>query len=281
MTEEQRRWLLIHLNNNRGGGTNSGGDVIPPTSSNLIVQNWIDKITLDGYEYPSQAKVDIYTTAFDYGDAQGLTTEIDLLGFLKVENQNLCKIPFIHSGGSSVRFLLISSPVFTANKGIKAGASGYIRTQWTEDTDGVKFVLGNGSQGIYTDSLVNQNAYIYGNVADNSECGIQPKVLSGVAVCSTQNGDFSTYPSASVATPLGYTSGSIKSGTMKLYKNGVEIDSQVSGSNELSPYEDYALTENAGGGPDFRYSEDLQFFYKGSGDIDQSKMNTFINLLLL
>jgi hypothetical protein len=38
MTEEQRRWLLIHLNNNRGGGLNSGGESPPLEQFEFVAQ---------------------------------------------------------------------------------------------------------------------------------------------------------------------------------------------------------------------------------------------------
>ena len=36
-----------------------------PTSTNATVQVWLDKIAADGYVYPSQAQVDVYTTAWE------------------------------------------------------------------------------------------------------------------------------------------------------------------------------------------------------------------------
>ena len=48
-----------------------------PTSTNATVQAWLNKIALDGYSYPTQAKVDVYTAAFDYAD----THKVLLLNF--------------------------------------------------------------------------------------------------------------------------------------------------------------------------------------------------------
>ena len=51
MTEEQRRWLLLHLNNNRGGGTNSGGGVLTPyefVAQSINLDSSIGITTRDG-----------------------------------------------------------------------------------------------------------------------------------------------------------------------------------------------------------------------------------------
>lgn len=254
---------------------------IIPTSSNATVQVWINKIGSDGYAYPSQEKVDIYTSAFDYADAQGLTTEIDLLGLLKVENEDLCKVPFIHSAGSSARFNLVSSPTFTANLGLKSLASGYLDTNWIETTHGIQWASGNASHGVFVEpgfsANSNSNAMGTSNGSD-SESIIVPR--NNAAVITVQ--DINNFPNVIVETASGFTVGSLLNDEVKLIKNGVTLDTQPGSlSYPLSSFSTFVLCYNAGGIPQIRYPGNIQFFYKGSGDINQTNMNTFVNMLLL
>jgi len=267
------------------------GGVAPPTSSNSTVQNWIDKITLDGYEYPSQAKVDIYTAAFDYADTEGLTTEIDLLGLLKVENQNLCKIPFIHSGGVAKRFSLVGTVSYTANSGIKAtGVStlGYLNCDWNQFTNGVKWRAGNSSIGVFINDNLNITASVIGcnesavNFINNEIYPRSSGNLAGALQSDLFSGTGVSFSSA-IASSIGFSVFETKTTSAKSRKNGAVIENQVIiASSTLADTNTFVLTsctDNVDNG--VYYTGEVSFFYAGSGDIDQTKMNIFVNLLLL
>ena len=153
-----------------------GGGV--PTSTNATVQAWLNKIGTDGYAYPSQAKVDIYTTAWDYADAQGLTAQFDIVGLTKVgtdaaSQANLLKIPFIHSAGAAARFTIVNQgdlllrPSLGIANDINTGTlDGYVNLNFTASTQAVKATLNSTSYGAYLynrlDEPYDSNNYIMG-----------------------------------------------------------------------------------------------------------------------
>lgn len=250
-----------------------------PTSSNSTVQAWLNKIGVSGYTYPTQAKVDIYTTAWDYADAQSLTAEFDLLGLLKVENQNLCKIPFIHSGGAARRFDLVNSPIFTANNGLKSdGFSSYLNTNWTPSVDKIKYTLLSCSFGLSTNHTVSgDDLSAMGVLGNNGEwITVWPRNSGGDAFIITN----SAFLQTSVVTSAGFISANTISPSASIVKNGVVLFTDNAGTG-LPNIELYVCCENTAGFGGSFYPGNIQFFFTGSGSMDQTKLNTFVNLLLL
>lgn len=270
------------------GGQSGQSEAVIPTSSNAIVQAWLDKITLEGYAYPTQAKVDVYTTAWDYADAQGITTELDLFGLLKVANQNLCKIPFIHSGGAAKRFTLVDNPIFTANKGLKGNSgSGYLKTSWIESVNGVKYALGNCCIG---GGVVDYTSDSFSTLIGSDVSGLQneliPYFFAGLFGSLQNDNSLSgtTVIGSGVTTPVGNSVLNYRLGLGKAYKNGVQdgVDSTENGpAVSKSTIEDYVLNSNGDGSLKYpSYDGDVTHFFKGSGSIDQAKLNTFVTMLL-
>ena len=138
----------------------SGGGV--PTSSNATVQAWLNKIGVDGYTYPSQSKVDIYTAAWDYADAQGLTNQFDLVWLPKVENLDLVKIPFLHPVANTVFDAYNESDLeLDINKGLRNSQSGnlngYYDLKLIPRNDLIKSSQNNISIGVYVKNKITDN----------------------------------------------------------------------------------------------------------------------------
>lgn len=253
--------------------------VYAAVSNNATVQTYLNKATLDGYTLPTAPKIAIYNTAWDYADAEGLTTQFDLVGLFKVGNQNLCKIPFIHSGGAAKRIDLVSTPTFTANVGVKGdGAGGHIDTNYSPSIDGVNYTLNNAGLGVYVvDNIaVDVLALDSGNDDYGTNVVIFPKTALNTVDSQINNDDFNRL-SVAVATSVGlttvYRTGAVN---MTSAKNGVAVIT-VAGTtavNSLPTYNVMLLGTGA-------YTANLAFVYAGSGSIDQAKLNTFVNLLLL
>ena len=258
----------------------SGGGV--PTSTNATVQAWLNKIGTDGYAYPSQAKVDIYTTAWDYADAQGLTSQFDLVGLTKVTNENLCRIPFIHSGGPGKRFTLQNSPVFTSDTGLRSNGVGYMKTSWNPSVDAINFTLSSGSifgKAVNSPAGVYDGAFL-GLIESGSGVGILLDVASpncNFNILDLNGGDFQT-PTLSNLLSCTYDSASLKS-----YSNGILLNAVIPDPALSMPnVEMYALTISLDNTVVYSLqNKNLQIFGVGSGAIDQAKLNTFVNLLLL
>lgn len=263
-------------------GSSWSGPVTVLTLNNPTVQTYLNKATSDGYTLPTQPKIDTYNAAWDYADANSLTAEFDLVGLLKVENQNLCNIPFIHSGGSAKRFTLVSSPVFTANKGLKSNGVGYLNTNWIASTDHVKFQLNSSGIGVSTDYTLANDNYAMGVLGAGGVILIRPKLVSGSAVVTIQVAGV-TISAVDVPSPSGFTSGDLNvDGEINGYKNGVlkATDFGSTGLPTASFYVCCRYNQNIDAAQLF-YPGDIQFFYTGSKNINQNKLNTFVNMLLL
>lgn len=260
------------------------------SSNNAIVQTYLDKVSLEGYVAPSQAKIDVYNAAWDYADAQGITPLLDLLGVPDVENVNLTKIPFIHSAGAAARFTLEESPVFTADKGIKCNTpghsgSGYLNTHWNPVDDGINYTLNNCSIGVHTDYTLNDVDGLSamgatGNVDQESDITLFYLRILGNFVGAI-NGDVPA--STAVPTPAGLSCMSINGGNTRKIKNGIVIQTVVAAPIELTSADFFVCADNVGssGIGQNNYPGDIQVFFAGSGTIDQVKLYTLVNMLLL
>lgn len=257
----------------------------PPSSTNVTVQAWLDKIGADTLTYPNQAKIDVYTNAFDYADSEGLTTQFDCLGLLKLPTADIIKVPFIHTAGSSARFDYegVGEPVFTPNVGVKGTGFVYINTNWNPSIHGVNYVAGNSSFGAgKTGILPDPSGYITGigdnfqdSVAFGQDTGTPPILSGGTVQDNTASYQIAYEDEASE----GLMSISLKANLLSLYKNGILLDSIA--QTEYAITNDVLIVLSAGNGAGFFTENNATFFYAGSGNIDQSKLNIFFNMLLL
>ena len=310
---ESQKWqrFLFEKNMTPSGsfGYSSGGAGITtkPSSSNETVQNWIDKIESEGYAYPTQARVDIYTEAFDYAEAEGLLSQIDLLGLTKAENTDICKIPFIHSGGADKRFTFVGNPLFSETRGLSSANGFYINTNWRAPINGINYLDGNASIGVYCDEILSSTQTL---MADTGLNGIYPVTSAiqarGDAIdvfiqydsdgpIETQDGATATggviAPSGIGAASLGFLSSTYYPATfpdvfIRAYRNGINITNGIEvseigpGTSEFSKnFLIYADNDGLDVGTQSFFGY-LQMFYTGSGLLDQAKMNTFVTLLL-
>lgn len=270
--EEQLRYqkLLVQTPQPGGGGDSVSG---PPTSTNAIVQSWLNKIASDGYAYPSQTKVNIYTTAFDYADTEGLTAEMDLFGLLKVENQDLCKIPFIHSGGSLKRFDFVNTPIFTANKGLKSDSTvgGYLSANWNEVDNGIKYKKDDGCLFAASDLTTAANGNMMGNAVNTN--GFRPRRTSdNLAVVRMQG---LTFTGSGPANASGLMSGLVNATSRKIFRNGIEIATQGTFTTSITN-SNFTVGQSSSS----YFPGDILYFGVASAAIDQAKLNTFVNLLI-
>lgn len=268
------------LRRKRSGGSG------PPTSSNATVQAWLNKIATDGYVYPSQAQVNIYTTAFDYADVQSLTSEFDVLALFKVPNQDLCKIPFIHTKGASARFILNGSIDFVANYGAmqeQTQMDGYIDSDYNPVTDAVKISLNNITIGTYNVGFDISNT----SQGSSIGCYLAPPYLritpdDGVS----HNFRVGLFNSSSTGFILNTSDGLFvgnrtNSTQIKNYKDGVLVKTTSVNSTSIPNLNVWALSPNNNGSVTEGTYMPTQLVFIASGVIDQAKLNTFVNLLLL
>lgn len=267
----------------------------PPTSSNSIVQDWIDKITLEGYDYPTQARVDIYTAAFDYAVAEGLTTELDVLGLTKVENRDLCKIPFIHSAGATARFIISEEMIFTEGKGLKGDAiSAHLDTGWNPASNAVKYGLNDASVGVYAGGFEDNvsGVSLYSEANTSGEIFTQQSYIqNGNLNAGLQYGvllvdpftEFGGNGGGSIVMPHGLFSMQLDSeNNFNTYQNGVSTAGTWFGEPpELSSYNVLMFTDADGlGGFSSSFDDYIPFFFIGSGAVDHEKMYIFSTMLL-
>ena len=263
-----------------------------PTSSNATVQAWLNKIGVDGYTYPSQSKVDIYTTAWDYADAQGLTNQFDLFSLTKVENVDLIKVPFVNAANSLFTIENQYDLDFNSAKGITNKSDGtfncYLNTNYNTNTNKVNVSLNNISMGYYgyDRGLVGlgNSAFVMGAEISGASIRLNLQDSASTTVRLLLNQNTSSTANVGVFTN-GFVSGTrINSTQITVYRDGVNPVVQALTSTAIPNFNVYLLGVNRNGsftansGFDYSY---VACSFIGSGAIDQAKLNTFVNLLLL
>ena len=265
-----------------------GGGSSIPTSTNATVQAWLNKIGVDGYTYPSQSKVDIYTTAWDYADAQGLTNQFDLVGLPQVPNIDLVKVPFIHRGGASARFTFVNEAdlLFDPLQGITnsdfGSFDGYVETSFNASTQAVAATLDNTSLGAYVKgriTLDKGNVNIFGANVSGNACYVGSSSLN--IFCRINNSGLNSNFADSTTDSLFQSAVRTNATQNNNYINGVLKNTLSANSVSRPNLTMKVLTITASTGQNNCYTSFVSFFYYGSGAIDQAKMNTFVNLLLL
>lgn len=271
-----------------------------PTSTNATVQAWLNKIGVDGYTYPTQAQVDIYTTAWDYADAQGLTTQFDLVGLTKVgidaaSQANLIKIPFIHSAGVAARFT-VNNPVdllFRPTLGISndnnGNANGYIDTNFNPSTQAVKATLNNTSFGGFIYNAVTEqndiNTAFIGTQKTTAPTGATLIVNVSTTVNVRINTTQTSLNFATSANDRFISAVRTSSTNTTTFLNGAQVATNNAKASSNVPNSNFYILSSSLNGAFVDNSGFLTgataFFYYGSGAIDQAKLNTFVNLLLL
>ena len=266
-----------------------GGGV--PTSTNATVQAWLNKIGTDGYAYPTQAQVDIYTTAWDYADAQGLTAQLDFVWLPKVENLNITKIPFLHPVANTVFDIYNETDLeINAAKGVRNSIadgstySGYYDLKLIPRTQLIKASQNNISAGIYTKGKISDSPGLsnfadFGAIGGGTISAANTPSGCAVRVCTT---NVSSAPN--VLDKSFVSAARVLSTEQKQYIDGSVVSTTVLSSSTLPNISIYGLNINSTAfDPNASCLTDhwLSFVFIGSGAINQAKMNTFVNLLLL
>lgn len=264
-----------------------------PTSTNSTVQAWLDKIALDGYSYPTQAKVDVYTAAFDYADAQSLTSQFQLLCCFNVNSRDVMKIPFIHSGGATRRLEEVvyqgDGLTFYANEGFTSSDAGnvnigYFRTNWIESVDATTSMLNNTSIGGYVlDHTSNTSTNMGGSLASDFSSGTQliPKYSPASTTAVIIQSLVTILSPTTNFVGDGHIYATLYSDTLTLYIDGVSKGTTSSPPDGLSDMEDCIGTIEVEGVPaDYSAEYKLSVYYRTVGNIDQAKLNTFIGMLM-
>ncbi len=288
---------VAHINSFLNRGLDGDFTSVPtsdsiPTSSNATVQAWIDKIELDGYSYPSQSKVNVYTAAFDYADTQGLTSQFQLLCCFNVNDRNVMKIPFIHSGGALKRLEEVvyqgNGLIFYANEGFTTSNGtdmGYFRTNWVESVDASTPMLNNTSLGGYVlDQSVNTSGNIGGTISSDYTNSTQliPKYspASTTAVLIQSLGNILAPTTNFVGD--GHIYSTLYNDTLTLYIDGVSVGNISSPPDGVSDLQDCIGTiEVDGDVTDTNTEYKLAIYYRTVGNINTTHLNTFINMLML
>jgi hypothetical protein len=282
-----------------GAGVSKKGPPPPPTSTNATVQAWLNKIGIDGFAYPSQAKVDVYTTAFDYADAQGLTGQFDVLGLMQCENFNLTKVPLIHVGGAARRFTInnVADILFDPNLGVSnddqapSGTyNGYYNLNYNPIVDKVNITSSNVCFGYYGKERLykgSTNGFVMGsqsNIPNTNVSRLTDAAGSPVGFSIAQSVTSSTYSGVPSWNNNSLLTAVRNNGTQsKLYVDGIIRSTQTKNVSNFFNGNFYFLTVNVNN------TNTLQGFGNAygslvlicSGNIDQVNLNTFINLLLL
>lgn len=264
-----------------------------PTSSNTTVQNWLNKIGTNGYTYPTQSKVDKYTLAFTYADANGLTTLFDLIGVFQT-NDSISRIPFIHSGGSSRKFSYVNKNDFIldVNKGYTADVlglgTGYINTNYNVSTDKINATQNNTCYGFFVNNRVsitqgsgiialgvqkttvtsNRTFISLNNVTFSTRLNNVANTFAPVNDAVTENVLCSV--SRTVSTSYNTYTNSILGSTANVTSSTIpNLNLWVLGANNSNSLFTSTFTNGY-----------ISFIFYASGTIDQVKLYTFVTLLL-
>jgi hypothetical protein len=266
-----------------------------PTSSNVTVQNWLNKINVDNSRFPSQAYVDRLTTAFDYADSQGITSELDLFAVFN-GTVDTSLIPIIHSAGNDARFDAPQTK-HESYKGTSAVEGvGYINTNWIQGVHGIKYSADSASIGLYYNDY-SQTNYGYLGLIENdvdfnnitqTYISINQAGTTGFECVMNYDGTDSTFPivTASRDIATGLTCFYVSANTLSVFKNGNQLGSApqtIFKVSEVAPF--FILGQSATYGQELFQGttvgdpRKLLAFYTGSGNLNPIKMTTFTKMI--
>jgi hypothetical protein len=130
----------------------------------------------------------------------------------------------------------VNSPTFTIDKGYAGnGTTSYINSNFTPSTQGVNYTLNNASFGIYLRSSVAAAARCDMGVFNTSANRWSELVIrdTGDLIVSAVNSGVTTSGANAATTGL-FAASRVINTTQRVYRNGVQIDSEADASNALN-----------------------------------------------
>lgn len=251
---------------------------LAPKNNNVFVQNWLDRLSTAGFSAPSYKTLTRLNLAFNYAQQFNLIDEIDFLWLSVVDDINHSLIPLLSTNTNQCT--IIGTPDFTPNIGLSGSLGCYVKTNWIESVDAVKWALDNAIIGSIANNDTNIVAFA-GGVYDTSVSGltaIAPSYLSLTAYVFV-NGVSAT--SSHCDTAKGLTLGLRNTiGSISMLKGSCKIISSTYSTNQLSTIEDYILAYNLDGTPQAQYSDTIQLWARSSANVDTMQLSTFYQMLV-
>lgn len=253
---------------------------LPPISSNAIVQAWIDKITADGKTHVTQAKADIYTTAWNFADVAAITPTIEVFGLFKTPTSDLITVPFIHTS-TATRFLTTGSVNHSSLSGINnVGFPGfnYIRTNFIPN-NGTKYLLNDAY--IVAGGTVGGNGTIIGTCNPDGAASVRVKIdISGNNLRVNMNSaDVGTMSNSSLEPGQSIFGVKRTSNTNIVGIQGDRPQGNITQNSTAKSSSELTVLDNTTIGDP--YNGSCSFFAVGGGGYDKDNWANFINLLLL
>ncbi len=243
---------------------------------NAIVQAVIDRLAILGLTPLSQPFIIKLSNAWDYADANSLTPEYDVFGFMCYEELAQCVVPMIHSGGRD--FELNGTLAFDPALGVKSDGSSYVNAKWTPGIDGVKFTLNSAGMGAYSAEDKIGNMVIMGCQMAGQVCYLYPRFGDGRFYQALNSaGDAGTLVPDTIGLFVAQRNSNLQ---LEFIKDGVSLDTVVNASTALNNQELYFLCFNNSIVPATFWNGYGSIFFMRSKNVDPAKENTFINMLL-
>ena len=265
MTEEQRRWLLIHLNNNRGGGTNSGG------GKPSIMTDYLTRLAAEGGSLtaPEIVALNLLTQNADIG-------EFDRLWIHGLSNQIAARISLVNALTADL-ITNVNSTTFTAGQGFTGnGTTMYLDTNYNPSIQGVKYTLNSASFGAYSNTNINDNKTLIGTSSAAGYSFIYSRYLGNALFACQQITD----SSVATGTDSGfYASQRISNTTIEGYKNGVLSSFPIATTGLIENKNFYICANNYFAGVSELSQNRIALSFIGSGAIDQVQFYTDVQTL--
>lgn len=207
-----------------------------------------------------QADKDRYTAFIDSLVAAGLWAKADLLHFFGIApNSTEARKNLLSSNFAA---LPVGGPVFTAYKGFKGTAAGYLRSQFTPSLHAVKFTLTSGCVAAW--NLATRTAggnALFGAINATSVIALYPFYPTSYAVYGLNNSE-GTEQLVVVPGSTGlWAIDRAPDGYLRIYRNGVLVGSPVSvAPTALVSLNVYMLAENRNGTAGAFGTDELAFF---------------------
>jgi hypothetical protein len=213
--------------------------------------------------------------------ADGNFAELDRLWLFAQEDETIASYSIMDGGivatsgtSSTLQASENNSITWVADRGYTGdGATGYLNTQYTPSTDGVKYTRNSASYGVYcrTNAATNSAEMGAGAVLDPSSYLITKYIDNSAYV--NVNDDPSTTLGTGVASSAGFFSGRrTGANATSLNKNGNIITSSAESSVGICPDTFDILAIYYGGSHILFSTKQIAVAYIGSGAIDDLKL---------
>ncbi len=199
-------------------------------------------------------------------------TEIDYMAMLAAHTS---QAGLLNWKSPSFTAITSVSTVYTLDRGFAGnGSSAYLNTNWNATTNGVKYVAGNSSYGIYLRTEVSESKAAFGVGEAATNLILYPRLVGG-SNKYVYNEDLQRTVAATTA--AGFHHGS-KNGTGVTYGKNGSTEGTLTGLN-LGRFSlnCYILAYNSTGSATDFSTNQVAFFCLGSKEVDYSKLNTRLN----